>query len=660
MLTLSLSEPEKEIFGQNVDIYLPDHAAVKRIFVSAFDTKTTAVGKETLRFLLVRHDMSLLLVRGTSGSEVTTLKWVREEALAFGTKAVFLDLPRDAKLSSEADLAHIEAGYFSRLSHHLNALFSALSLSSGSAASLPDAPLAWLDGLTPASFSLMAKPAAVAPQQVLLPTATSSPSTTDSSQVLSTNDAFGFRKLIVLLTSVGRVFALDSLSGQVVWSLYFPCVSLDDVVVLRPAIHPDPRLAIVMHSLHAPQQANSPTILSVINPLRGAPQLSRHVLDNRISAATVVSRSHHHQLPDSHLLFADPKSHQCSALADGSIAAASQAPLVHYVTTSSRLYGYSCAGKVLWQRTFGNGTGSGAETIVATAIPPQQGEGTAFAIPIKTFASGDVATKYFNPNLLVVATKSHVAVTTGSGGTKKDPVLNVYVIDTITGQELLHYRHVHGNGPVHVHVFDNWIGYQYWHSQAHRFEFVSIELYHDAAKSASLQQGFSSHQRLLPTVLSTAFVAPSPIVALSSTTSLLGITPRHLLLLTAGSRLVAIDSRFLDPRRPPVLSEEDKAEELIAYHPELPITARGQLSYNLTLLGLKHIATAAASLESTTLIFCFGLDLFSTRFAPAHHFDMLQAAYQKIALLATLLLVLLLIFAAKLYIQRKKLAHLWA
>ena len=50
-------------------------------------------------------------------------------------------------------------------------------------------------------------------------------------------------------------------------------------------------------------------------------------------------------------------------------------------------------------------------------------------------------------------------------------------------------------------------------------------------------------------------------------------------------------------------------EGLIPYIPELPIPAEGIINYNKTLTAIRGIQTSATGLESTCLVFAYGLGM---------------------------------------------------
>lgn len=68
---------------------------------------------------------------------------------------------------------------------------------------------------------------------------------------------------------------------------------------------------------------------------------------------------------------------------------------------------------------------------------------------------------------------------------------------------------------------------------------------------------------------------------------------------------------FLDPRRPLVAAAtpEMREEGIIPYLPELPIPPEAMINYNQTVANVKAIYVAPSSLESTGLVFAYGLGI---------------------------------------------------
>jgi hypothetical protein len=71
------------------------------------------------------------------------------------------------------------------------------------------------------------------------------------------------------------------------------------------------------------------------------------------------------------------------------------------------------------------------------------------------------------------------------------------------------------------------------------------------------------------------------------------------------------------------------------------------------------VVTAPALLESTSLVFTHGLDLFLTRVAPSNTFDVLSENFNKVQLVLTISGLALAIMITKPMVRRKKLRERW-
>lgn len=68
---------------------------------------------------------------------------------------------------------------------------------------------------------------------------------------------------------------------------------------------------------------------------------------------------------------------------------------------------------------------------------------------------------------------------------------------------------------------------------------------------------------------------------------------------------------ILDPRRPTVpMTNEMREEGLLQYTPELPLLSEAIINYNQSVLGVKNMYTSPSGLESTCLVFAYGLGNF--------------------------------------------------
>lgn len=75
--------------------------------------------------------------------------------------------------------------------------------------------------------------------------------------------------------------------------------------------------------------------------------------------------------------------------------------------------------------------------------------------------------------------------------------------------------------------------------------------------------------------------------------------------------------------------------------------------------GLRGIVTVPAKLESTTLVFAYGVDLFFTQLAPSKTYDSLTDDFSYALLLLTIVALVVAIFVTWIWSERKELQEKW-
>ncbi|KAI1949666.1 hypothetical protein LOZ12_005281 [Ophidiomyces ophidiicola] len=260
----------------------------------------------------------------------------------------------------------------------------------------------------------------------------------------------------------------------------------------------------------------------------------------------------------------------------------------------------------------------------------------------KVLGDRSVFYKYLNPNLALIT-----AITSSS--------VTFYLLDGISGRVIYTATQdgVDTSQPIASVISENWFAYSYWtdvtdNSDAKGSRLVISELYEssipndrgalgDAANYSSLH---SSTAALRPHAISQAYVIPELISSMAVTDTRQGITIRQLLCtLPASNAIVGIPKFILDPRRPvnrdPTSQEAE--EGLMRYTPFLEFDPKWYLNHAREVLGIERIESSPTLLESSTLIFAYGFDVFGTRLAPSQPFDMLGKGFSKIQLLITVL-----------------------
>ena len=74
---------------------------------------------------------------------------------------------------------------------------------------------------------------------------------------------------------------------------------------------------------------------------------------------------------------------------------------------------------------------------------------------------------------------------------------------------------------------------------------------------------------------------------------------------------------------------------------------------------VKKIVTSPALLESTSLVFAFGLDMFLTRVTPSGSFDVLSENFNKAQLVFTVFGLVMAIVITRPMVRRKRLRERW-
>lgn len=258
----------------------------------------------------------------------------------------------------------------------------------------------------------------------------------------------------------------------------------------------------------------------------------------------------------------------------------------------------------------------------------------------KVLGNRSVFYKYLNPNLVLVTAVGESTAT-------------FYLLDGVSGQILHTMSHsaVDVSQPITSTISENWFAYSLWAdvthtSEAKGYQLVVSELYEspipndrgvlDDAGNYSSIRGSTGLPR--PHAISQAYVVPEAISNMVVTQTRQGITIRQLLCtLPAANAIVGIPRPVIDPRRPvgrdPTSAEVE--EGLTKYTPFLDFDSKWYMTHTREVSGIRRIESSPTLLESTTLIFAYGFDVFGTRLAPSQPFDMLGKGFSKIQLLLT-------------------------
>ncbi|XP_069121270.1 ER membrane protein complex subunit 1-like [Argopecten irradians] len=480
-----------------------------------------------------------------------------------------------------------------------------------------------------------------------------------------TRDEFNINKMIVVVTAAGKIYGLRSTNGLVQWSVYLP-----ELVAFR-SNDKDKMLLFVQrttaHFPNPPQCAivgkNKVTghgLLYAFNPISGQPvgdvPYGGLDLGYNVKQAYMIGEVDDHFLRGIIFLDDQQKIHTYPE-AFMSVAMDILPSIFMYTADSNTgfLKGFKARQK---------DKGISADTVWSINLQKKQqsitnvvGKRVLEQVHSQGRVLGDrsVLYKYMNPNLVVVTTEGEESSSLTKGGNN---FVNIYLVDSITGHIVFHASHKKARGPVNVVHVENWVVYDYFNQKARRHEIAVIELFE--GKEQGNSTAFSSFTAPMePLVLRQSYIMPVHITAMDVTVTEKGITSRSLLFAMTAGKILSLPKALLDPRRPVIPSPETMEEGTIPYIPEIPISTEMMVNYYQSVDKIRGIHSSPAGLESTSLVFVYGLDLFYTRVTPSRMFDVLKEDFDFYFISLVLLGMFLVTFITQKLASRKALSRAW-
>jgi len=398
------------------------------------------------------------------------------------------------------------------------------------------------------------------------------------------SDSFGFHQIIVCATKSGRLVALDAGNPErILWNKQV--IELKPGQEWKPSIQ-SPRGGVL--SLHYPADAVG--------------------LQLNVSTGQDIA----HELPD----LAD----------DFSLTSSSD---IKYTLRDGGLEGRMESGSA-WHFLPAEG-----ERILSLVPRPVNDPVAAIG---KVLGDRRVLYKYLDPNLALLATANDA-----SGST------TFYVLNTVSGAILYSNRHtgVDLTTPISSIVSENWFAYSLASDASDvspkGHQLVVGELFESLAANdrgpLSTAANFSSLQSSThPFALTKTYQIPETISKMVVTRTKQGITSRQILaVLPDSNAIVGIPYGVLDPRRPVNRdpTKDEQAEGLARYTPVIEFDPKWYLNHQREVIGVQEVVTSPALVESTSLVFAYGLDVFGTRLSPSFSFDILGKDFNKLQMLAT-------------------------
>jgi len=291
-------------------------------------------------------------------------------------------------------------------------------------------------------------------------------------------------------------------------------------------------------------------------------------------------------------------------------------------------------------------------------------------VPVHIKGDASILYKYVNSNLLAVATEDAI----GKGDVTS---LNLYTMDAVTGH-VFHQTRVQGaSAPVHLAACDNWVLMHYWNTRKTRFEVTVIEFFEGKSDDGpwsllfggSENSSRSAHHLEPPVPLQQTFIFPTGVTSVGVTATLKGITPRSVILALSTDHILRVSKDILNARRPNPLGGDKgkipsqfaptKEEAVPPYAPMVQLKPTDVLNYYNAVGAVEGIISSPTALESTSMVFCFGLDLFFTPVRTASAYDVLSPGFNYTLLYASVGLVLSLLMVTWYYAGYKALQDKW-
>ena len=467
-------------------------------------------------------------------------------------------------------------------------------------------------------------------------------------------DKFGLHKMIVLVTSAGKLYGIETRKGEIIWQLRVPSIrgfaKRSNAIVLyvqRGSRHfPYPPQC----ALLAEDKKTGEGVIYTFNPITGQPLDGLIKLGYKIKQSMLLHVTTDDFLRSILILDGRDKAH---VYPEGATAIAASLGKNTYIFTADQTTGelsgfslsYSTSQEIVahkvWELLLSPKNQRIAHVVSKNPIERVHSQG-------RVLSDRSVLYKYINPNLVAI-------VTEGVGHTHKN-TLNLYLLDAVSGAMIFSIIHKRVRGPVHIVHSENWIVYSYFNEKSRRTEIASLELYEGKIQSNTTV--FSSLTTTkLPIVERQAFIFPAAIESMRETITEKGITSKHIIVALANGGVLELPWMMVDPRRP--INPEVREEGVIPYMPEIPIQMDAIINYNQSVFRVSGIHSSPSGLESTCLVFVHGLDLFYTRVAPSKTFDVLKEDFDYYLIVIVLAALLIASYVTKKLASQKAQKQAW-
>ncbi|XP_055375524.1 ER membrane protein complex subunit 1 isoform X2 [Condylostylus longicornis] len=467
-----------------------------------------------------------------------------------------------------------------------------------------------------------------------------------------TRDAFGLHKILLILTKSGKIFAMDNLNGKLHWQKYVPSLeSFNDrepmkLLVQRTAKQfPHHPICVIVG-----KQKNSDNgLIFRFNPINGQPiDNGLNELNYKIKQLGLLRDNENVQFVKGLLLL--DEYNRIHVIPENTKEMADGMYMFVANTKASILTGYNIQlvkgilkATTIWSVNLG-GHGNNHRILTISVKNPIENVHSQGRV----LGDRSVLYKYINPNLVAVVTQGLDSI--------HKYVLNVHLVDVVSGSVVYSLTHKKAREPVHIVHSENWLVYSYYNDKVRRTEITTIELYEGKVQANSTVWS-SLDAPPMPLIEKQSYIIPTIVEAMKETITERGITNKDILIGTSSGGIIEMPWALLDPRRP--TSQKNREEGSIPYIPELPLPSEQIINYNQTISRIRNIYTSPSGLESTCLVVAYGLDLFVTRVSPSKTFDLLKEDFDYFLISVVLIVLTSSSFFVKYLSARKALKQAW-
>ncbi len=479
-------------------------------------------------------------------------------------------------------------------------------------------------------------------------------------------DSYGFRKLVIVATENGRLYALDTGEhGKIIWA--------------RTVVEVKDGEKWAVKSILPSSQKGEINVKDASGRIFTVDSMTGQILDRKPSTASSspIESTADINTPYGHILLDIHEDGHLGELPSSAPYLLDKTVIIRDPSTDSvRGIRLNPTTNKVQPVTAWEFHPPPSERIVAITSRPAHDPVASLG---RVLGDRSVLYKYLNPNLLVITTINNQSSSTTSTAT-------FHLVDGISGRILSSFTQpgVDASQDIVVAMSENWFTWSFYSEVSPNkttnrpgyrgYQMGIAELYMSSIPNDRGVPSSSSHSNfstLKPTspiqspyTLSSTFFIPEPISHLTITQTLQGITSRSILaVLPYSNSIIAIPKILLDPRRPSTRDPDaaEIEEGLSRRGPLLEFDPRWIVTHVRHVMDVQKVMVAPAGrMESTSLIFAYGgLDLFGTRIAPSMPFDLLGTEFGKGQLVLTLLALMAGVVALRPRVRRKGVDGRW-